>query len=138
MQVDASSTYFGPVPCPCDLVPMGQKQEKEVFHETHLMELDENYEEPLESKDLKGPEFSMERTDLKSPKVFSEDLDLNSPSFSMEPSMKRRKKHLSVSSGSPLAGIGQSDMAGIGQDSLFPLCAGGHRPVPVLPAMFRR
>ena len=35
----------------------------------------------------------MEKADLKSPKVFSEDLDLNSPSFSMEPSMKRRKKH---------------------------------------------
>ena len=93
MQVDASSTYFGPVPCPCDLVPMGEKQEKEVFHEKHLMVLDENYEEPLESKDLKSPEFSMEKADLKSPKVFSEDLDLNSPSFSMEPSMKRRKKH---------------------------------------------
>ena len=94
MQVDASSTYFGPVPCPCDLVPMGEKQEKEVFHEKNLMELDENYEEPLESKDLKSPEFSMEKADLKSPKVFSEDLDLNSPSFSMEPSMKRRKKQL--------------------------------------------
>ena len=93
MQVDASSTYFGPVPCPCDLVPMGEKQEKEVFHEKHLMELDENYEEPLEIKDLKSPEFSMEKADLKSPKVFSEDLDLNSPRFSMEPSMKRRKKH---------------------------------------------
>ena len=93
MQVDASSTYFGPVPCPCDLVPMGEKQEKELLHEKHLMELGENYEEPLESKDLKSPEFSMEKADLKSPKVFSEDVDLNSPSFSMEPSMKRRKKH---------------------------------------------
>ena len=89
MQVDASSTHFGPVPCPCDLVPMGEKQEKEVFHEKHLMELDENYEVPLESKDLKSPEFSMEKADLKSPKFFSEDLDLNSPSFSMEPSIKR-------------------------------------------------
>ena len=93
MQVDASSTYLGPVPCPCDLVPMGEKQEKEVFHEKRLMELDENYEEPLESKDLKSSEFSMEKADLKSPKVLSEDLDLNSPSFSMEPSMKKRKKH---------------------------------------------
>ena len=93
MQLDASSTYFGPVPCPCDLVPMGEKQEKEVFHEKYLMELDENYEEPLESKDVKSPEFSKEKADLKSPKVFSEDLELNSPSFSMEPSIKRRKKH---------------------------------------------
>ena len=92
MQVDASSTYFGPVPCPCALVPMGEKQEKEVFHEKHLMELDEIYEEPLERKDLKSPEFSMEKADLKRTKVFYEDLDLNSPSFSMEPSIKRRKK----------------------------------------------
>ena len=93
MQLDAGSTYFGPVPCPCDLLPMGEKQEREVFHETHLMELDGNYEEPLESKDLKSPGSSMEKADLQIPKVFSEDLDLNSPSISMQPSMKRRKKH---------------------------------------------
>ena len=93
MQVDASSTYFCPVPCSCDLVPMGEQQEKEGLHEKHLMELDEKYEESLESKDLKSPEFLMEEADHKSPKVFSEDLDLNSPSFSMEPSMKRPKRH---------------------------------------------
>ena len=79
MQVDASSPYFGPVLWTCNLVPLGQKQEKEVFHEKHLMESDEDYQAPLESKDLKGLEFSMEKLDLKRPKVFSEDLDLNSP-----------------------------------------------------------
>ena len=71
MQVDANSTYFGPVPCPCDLVPMGEKQEKEVLHEKHLNDLEEKYQESLESKDLKSPEFSMEKADLKTRKVFS-------------------------------------------------------------------
>ena len=56
------------------------------------MELDENYEEPLESKDFKSPKCSMEKADLKRPKVFCDDLDPDSPSLSMEPSMKRRKK----------------------------------------------
>ena len=92
MQVDARSNYLGPVPCPCNLVPMRERQAKGVFHEKYLMESGEDYEEPLESKDLKSPEFSMEKADLKSPKVFSEHVDLNSPSFSMEPSMKRPKK----------------------------------------------
>ena len=99
MQVDASSTYFGPVPCPCNLVPLGQKQEKKVFHDKHLMELDEKYEAPLESKDLQGPEFSVEKADLKSSKVFFEDLDLISPNVSMEPSMRRRKKSVARRTG---------------------------------------
>ena len=68
MQVDTSSTYFGLVPCLCNLVPMGKKQERDVFHEKHWMELDENYEEPLESEDLKSPQFSMEKADLKIPR----------------------------------------------------------------------
>ena len=93
IQVHAGSIYFGPVPCPFDLVPMGEKQEREVFHEKQLVVSDGNYEQPLESKDLKTPEFSMEKAALKSPKVFSEDLDLISPNVSMEPSMKRRKKY---------------------------------------------
>ena len=101
MQVDASSTYLGPVPCPCDLVPMGDNQEEEVFQEKQPMELDENYPELLESKDIKSPEFSMEKADIKSPMVFSKDLDHKGPSLPAEPSLKRRKKQCDGSLHSP-------------------------------------
>ena len=93
MKVDASSTYLGLVPCPCDLVPMGDKQEEEVFQAKQPMELDEYYPELLESKDIKSPEFSMEKADIKSPMVFSKDLDHKGPSLPAEPSLKRREKH---------------------------------------------
>ena len=81
------------MPCLCDLVPVGPKQEEEVFQEKHLIELDENYGQLLESKDLKILEFTMDKADLKSPRVFFKELDLKSPSLSVEPSLKRRNKH---------------------------------------------